>query len=137
MGRQFQLGPQHHYVAQHVRAYSDLAEVQACHIVAGRLESRTADLSTSLSADQPTQEPAGSVVLRIGQNLLGRSRLDDSAAIEEAHRVGDVAAEAISWVAMTMVLPVAANSPTSASTSPTSSGFRALVISSSSNSFGS
>ena len=46
-------------------------------------------------------------------------------------------AKAISWVAITMVRPEVASSPTRASTSPTSSGSSALVISSSSNSRGS
>ncbi len=39
------------------------------------------------------QELAGPVLLRIGQNLFRRAGFDDAAAVEEAHRVGDLAGE--------------------------------------------
>ena len=47
----------------------------------------------SLSASEPPQELACPVVLRIGQNLLGRAGFDDPAAVEEADRGGHIAGE--------------------------------------------
>ena len=48
---------------------------------------------TLASAGEPPQELAGPVLLRIGQNLLGRTGFDDPATVEEAHPVGHLAGE--------------------------------------------
>jgi hypothetical protein len=56
--------------------------------------------------------------------------LEDEAGIEEADVIRDLAARLISWVAITIVMPPAASSRIVFSTSPTSSGSRALVTSS-------
>ena len=58
------------------------------------------------------------------------------ALVEEAHLVRDLAREPISCVARIIVIPSSASSRTSSRTSPTSCGSSALVISSSSMSFG-
>jgi len=51
------------------------------------------------------EEAFGALVLGLLEEVLGGADLDYPALLDDEHRVGDAAHEAISWVTVTIVIP--------------------------------
>ena len=85
---------------------------------------------------QAPQEPLGLGALGLARTCSGGPRSMIGPSWRKATSSATSRAKPISWVAITIVIPSAFRSRTAASTSPTSSGSRALVTSSSSSARG-
>ena len=103
---------------------------------------RTAGPTGSEGSEPPglgdaAEERLRALLLRLPEDLARRTLLVDDALVEEADLGRHLPAKPISWVAMTIVMPSLASWRTMFSTSATSSGSRAEVISSRRSSWGS